>query len=489
MSGKNADAAGSDGSTAAKKLGVVGLAAIVVSSMIGGGIYSLPQNMAEGAAVGAVAIAWLITGAGMYFIANTFRTLSAARPDLTAGIYMYAKEGFGNYAGFTVAWGYWLCQICGNVGYAVITMDALDYFFPGTFAGGNNWESIVGGSLLIWLFNFVVLSGVRQASKANAIATVCKLIPLAFFIVATLFVFKWSNFSSDVWGDVSGGGQKALGSVGSQVKSTMLVTLWAFIGIEGAVVLSGRARSQGDVGKATILGYVAGLAIFVMLSILPFGFMKQAQLAAVPNPSTAGILERIVGDWGGWLMNAGLIVSILGSWLAWTMITAEMPFAAAKDGTFPSAFGRENKNGSPNVSLWVSSILMQIAMLAVYFSNDAWNTMLSITGVLVLPPYLASTAFLWKFCRDRQSGADAGQRTRAMRWALVSGVVGSVYAVWLIYAAGLHYLLDSAVFLALGIPFYAWARRERGLAVFSKRERAFAVLLVLVAVYGVAKML
>mgnify|MGYP004630595705 FL=1 len=143
----------------AGKLGVIGLACIVVSSMVGGGVFSLPQNMAAGASAGAVLLAWLITGVGMYFIANTFSVLSRVKPNLTAGIYMYAREGFGPYVGFTIGWGYWLCQIFGNVGYAVITMDALNYFFPPYFAGGNNLLSIVCGSVLIWGFNWVVLRG------------------------------------------------------------------------------------------------------------------------------------------------------------------------------------------------------------------------------------------------------------------------------------------------------------------------------------------
>ena len=153
-------------------LGVMGLAGIVISSMIGGGIYSLPQNMAQSASVGAVILAWIITGFGMYFIANTFRVLSTVKPKLTSGIYMYAYEGFGGYMGFNIGWSYWLCQIFGNVGYAVITMDALDYFFPGVFTGGNNLASIIGGSILIWGFNFLVLKGVKQATLINLIATV-----------------------------------------------------------------------------------------------------------------------------------------------------------------------------------------------------------------------------------------------------------------------------------------------------------------------------
>ncbi len=160
------------------KLGVWALAGVVVSSMIGGGIYSLPQNMAAGASVGAVLLAWLITGIGVYFLANTFRILSVVKPDLTAGIYMYSRAGFGPYVGFTIGWSYWLCQICGNVGYAVITMDALNYFFPPYFAGGNGIYSIIGGSLLIWGFNALVLKGIKQATIINLIGTVAKIAPL-----------------------------------------------------------------------------------------------------------------------------------------------------------------------------------------------------------------------------------------------------------------------------------------------------------------------
>lgn len=163
------------------KLGVWALAGVVVSSMIGGGIYSLPQNMAAGASVGAVLLAWLITGIGVYFLANTFRILSVVKPDLTAGIYMYSRAGFGPYVGFTIGWSYWLCQICGNVGYAVITMDALNYFFPPYFAGGNGIYSIIGGSLLIWGFNALVLKGIKQATIINLIGTVAKLRRCCFY--------------------------------------------------------------------------------------------------------------------------------------------------------------------------------------------------------------------------------------------------------------------------------------------------------------------
>ena len=302
------------------------------------------------------------------------------------------------------------------------------------------------------------------------------------------FVFTFEKFSFDFLGHLTIYGEKNLGSIGAQIKSTMLVTLWAFIGIEGAVVLSGRAKSQQDVGRATILGFSGGLIIFALISILPYGFMTQAELAAVPNPSTAGGLEAVVGPWGSWLMNIGLIIAVLASWLAWTMITAEIPYAAGKDGTFPGVFARQNSKGSACVSLWSTSILMQLAMLLVYFSNDAWNTMLSITGVMVLPPYLASCLFLWKIGKDNTLARDAPDIKIGIKRALISGVLGAAFALWLIYAAGLQYLLVSIIFLAAGIPVYVWARKQHDLPSFTRAEAIGAAVLVAVAALAIILM-
>ena len=258
-----------------KKLGVMMLAALVVSAMVGGGIFSLPQNMSQGAGAGAVLIAWIITGVGIFFLANTFRILADARPDATTGIYAYARLGFGRFAGFQMAWCYWLCNIFGNVAYAVLLMDSLDYFFPGWFTHGNNIPSIIGGSCVIWLMNFLVLRGVKQAAFLNVVGTICKLVPVVLFIVVMLFVFRFDTFKTDFWGRTFSKAlaDKPLGGILPQIKSTMLVTLWAFIGIEGAVVISGRAKSQRDVGKATVLGFFTCLAIYFLLSMLPFGYI------------------------------------------------------------------------------------------------------------------------------------------------------------------------------------------------------------------------
>ncbi|MDD4816498.1 MAG: amino acid permease [Victivallaceae bacterium] len=478
-----------------KKLGVFALAAIVISAMIGGGIFSLPQNMAQGAAVTAVLIAWVITGVGMFFLANTFRTLADARPDATTGIYAYARLGFGRFAGFQMAWAYWLCNIFGNVGYAVMLMDACNYFFPGTFTNGNNVWSIVGGSLVIWMMNFAVLRGVHQAAFVNTVGTIFKLVPILLFILIMFFAFKWSFFTTDMLGSetVKADNLAPLGGLLGQIKSTMLVTLWAFIGIEGAVVISGQARSQSDVGKATVLGFLGCLVIYVLLSVLPFGRMYQSTLAGLANPSTAPLLADVVGDWGGWLMNVGVIVALLTSWLAFTIMIAQIPYAAAKDGTFPAIFTSENKNGAPNISLWITSLLMQIAMILVFFANNAWNTMLSITSVMILPPYLACTAYLWKLCATGQYPKNLPVKP----WfAMLCGVAGTLYAIWMIYAAGVNYLMTAFIFLMAGIPIFVITRRhairrtadQNDKFVFTKAEKWAAAAICLIAIISILTM-
>lgn len=170
-----------------------------------------------------------------------------------------------------------------------------------------------------------------------------------------IFVFHIDKFDFDFFGKLAVDNGQHLGGLGTQIKSTMLVTLWAFIGIEGAVVLSDRAQSQDDVGKATIMGFVGCLVVYVLLSVLPLWIYDPTGTGRRAYAFTAGVLERAVGQWGSWIMNIGLIIAVLASWLAWTLITAEMPFAAEQSqGTFPRQFSRENANGAPSVSLWVT---------------------------------------------------------------------------------------------------------------------------------------
>lgn len=462
-----------------EKIGLIALVAIVVSSMIGSGIDSLPQNMAESSAVGPVIIAWLICGFGMYFIAKVFIVLSGLRPDLQAGIYMYAREGFGPLAAFVVAWGYWLMTIFSNVAFSVMIMDTLNYFLPGHFKGGNNLASIIGASILIWGFHVLVLRGTRLAGRLNVMGTVAKLVPLVVFVATVVYFLNYSILSHDIWGDQPSESNKPLGSVFSQVLTPLFVALWAFIGIESAVALSGRAKNSKDVSKATLIGFVISLTICLLVSVLPFGVMSQSTLGQLANPSTAGVMKSLTGDWGEWLINVGVLISILSSWLAWTMICAEIPMVAAQNGTFPAAFAIKNDKGAASTSLWVSSAIMQAVLLLVYFANNAWLALLAISAVMVLPAYFTSAAYLIKVCL---TGEYARRASDGRIMAIVSGVIGVIFCLFMVYASEIKYVAMTPLIITLGIPLNIWAKlqNQKSKNIFNQCEYAALLLLLVI---------
>lgn len=457
-----------DGSST-QKIGLIALIAIVVSSMIGSGVDSLPQNMAEKSAVGPIVIAWLVCGFGMFFMAKVFIVLSNIRPDLQSGIYMYAREGFGPLVAFVVAWGYWLMTIFSNVAFSIMIMDTLNYFLPGDFEGGNNLASIIGASILIWGFHVLVLSGTSLAGRLNLVGTIAKLIPLVIFVGTVTYFLNTSAITHDVWGHAPTGANKPLGSILSQVAAPLFVALWAFIGIESAVALSGRAKNSKDVGRATLIGFVVSLLICILVSVLPFGSFSQHTLSEMANPSTAGVMQSLTGLWGEWLINVGVLVSILSSWLAWTMICAEIPMVAAQNGTFPKAFSKKNTKGAASTSLWVSSAMMQAAVVVVYFATNAWLALLAISAIMVLPAYLTSAAYLVKVCI---TGEYARFASNGRTLAIASGMIGVSFCLFMVYASAIEYVAMTPILISLGIPLYIWAKKQDTSAagVFSFQE-------------------
>ncbi|MEZ2696884.1 basic amino acid/polyamine antiporter, partial [Hafnia alvei] len=311
-----------------KKLGLTALTALVLSSMLGAGVFSLPQNMAAVASPAALLIGWTITGVGILFLAFAMLLLTRLRPDLDGGIFTYAKEGFGELIGFCSAWGYWLCAVIANVSYLVIVFAALSFFTDSAghtvFGDGNTWQAIVGESILLWVVHFLILRGVKTAAGINLAATLAKLLPLGLFVVLAAMAFKLDTFKIDFTGIKLGV------PVWEQVKDTMLYTLWVFIGVEGAVVVSARAKHKKDVGLATMLAVISALVVYLLITLLSLGVMPRAELAEIRNPSMAGLMVNMMGPIGEIIIAAGLIVSVCGAYLSWTIMAAEVPFLASQ---------------------------------------------------------------------------------------------------------------------------------------------------------------
>lgn len=462
-------------------LGLGMLTALAVGSMIGSGIFSLPQNMAAHSGAGAILIAWLITFFGMLALAFVFQNLANRKPELTGGVYGYARAGFGDLIGFSSAWGYWASAVIANVSFFVVFFSALGAFPAlGFFGDGNTWQAVVAASLLLWVIHFLILRGVQAAALINMLTTGAKLVPIVLFIAFGVLTFDSALFLADFWGTPQ------LGPVLDQVKNSMLVTVWVFIGIEGASTFSSRARERRSVGRATLLGFLITTTLLVCVSILAMGIMRQPELAGLKNPSAAGVLAHAVGPWGAHLINIGLVISVGGALLAWTMIAAEVPYLAARDGVFPAAFARLNPAGTPAFSLWVSNGLVQLFLLLTLVSSAGYLSLLLLSTAMVLIPYLLCGLYAAKIAL-RRDGYPQGDRGR--RRELLVGTLSAGYGIWLLYAAGAKYLLLSMILYAPGLLLFNQAKRARREHWFTGANIALTaamVTLALVSLYGLA---
>ncbi|MEX3941498.1 basic amino acid/polyamine antiporter [Paraburkholderia sp. BR10937] len=445
-------------STDDQKLSLPVLTAMVVGSMVGAGIYSLPRNFALEAGPTAAVISWCIAGGGMYMLARVFQLLAEIRPDLDSGIFAYARDGFGGYAGFLSAFGYWMAGCFGNVSYWVLIKSTLGAFVP-AFGNGNTPIAIAVSSVGIWAFHWMLLRGIQQATLINAILTVVKILPIFVFIGILSVYARAEPFTDNLAQSASG--------LAPQVKGTMLVTVFVFLGVEGASVYSRYAKKRSDVGAATILGFAFVLLLLVLVTLLPYAHLMRADIAVMRQPSMASVLGAVVGPPGVVFIGGALIVSVLGAYLAWSLICAEVLYASAKADAMPAIFARRNARQLPTTAIWLTSGVVQAFVISTYWSTDAFSLMLRLTSAMALIPYFFVATFGLKAIRALPQSA-MNARTRTLRYATAG--IATIYTLFLLYACGLELLVMSALLYGPGSLLYMWARRERGEALFSRPE-------------------
>lgn len=462
---------------AIRKLSLFALTGMVVGSMVGSGIFSLPRTFGIATGPFGAIIAWCIAAGGMYTLARTFQFLAERKPDLDAGVYAYAKTGFGDYPGFLSALGYWIGSCIGNVSYWVLIKSTLGAFFP-IFGEGNTVVAIVVASIGIWLFHFLILRGVQQAAFINTIVTIAKIVPILIFILILLFSFKAELFQTNFWGGTGMPDKSLL----EQVQATMLVTVFVFLGIEGASVYSRYAQERSHVGVATVVGFLGVTTLMVLVTMLPYAVLQRADIADMRQPSMASVLEAVVGHWGAVFVSIGLLVSVLGAYLAWSLICAEVLSAAGRTRDMPALFGTENANKVPAAALWLTNIVVQLFVISTYWSYDAFSLMLNLTSVMALIPFFLVAAYgVLMNWRGETYETRPQERTRDLIFASIA----VLYTLFLIYSAGMKFLLLSCVLYGPGTVLYFWARLERKAKVFTPIEWVIFATAAIGAVIGI----
>src|SRR6185369_9042693 len=401
-----------------QRLSLFALTAMVVGSMVGSGIFSLPRTFGIATCPFGAIFAWCIAGGGMYTLARVFQALAERKPELDAGVYADAKAGFGDYPGFLSAFGYWIGSCIGNVSYWVLIKSTLGAFFP-VFGDGNTVTAIIVASIGIWLFHFMILRGVQQAAAINTIVTVAKIVPILVFIVILIVSFNADMFRGNFWGGV-GMPDKGLFE---QIRATMLVTVFVFLGIEGASVYSRYAKERAHVGAATLLGFAIVTSLMVLVTMLPYAVLLRAEIAGMRQPSMATVLEAVVGHWGAIFVSIGLLVSVLGAYLAWSLICAEVLSAAGRTRDMPKVFATENQNKVPAAALWLTNIVVQLFVISTYWSSDAFTLMLNLTSVMALIPFFLVAAYAFLMMRRGETYEKRPEeRTRDMTFAGIAVV-------------------------------------------------------------------
>lgn len=441
-----------------RNLGVFPLAMFAVGLTLASGVFSLSGDFAKsGAHTLATLIGWAICGVGMFALTMAFFKLSVVKKNLTSGIYSYANEGFGNYVGFNSAWGYWMSAILAQISFIALLFETIGNFVP-AFGNGATLLSIVVASVVVWALSLLVLRGVNQAVILNAIVVIAKAIPVIVVVIAIIVggAFKWDVFVDNF----SGTGELTLLE---QVKGTVYTTVWIFIGIEGAVVISGRGKNTKISGQATIISFASLFILYVIISVLSMGVMPAKQLAELPNPSLGGVLETVVGPWGATLVNIGVIISLGGALFSYTILCVDSAFGPAEHEAFPAILARKNKNGAPTWSVIISGLIIQLFIIIMYLNNATFQALYALSTSAIMVPYVLSAFYYFKVVMNGEDKEFEGGK-RFVPWLIAIGA--SVYGFWLLYASGTTYILIASLLYAPGTIMYIYNRHKRGKKIF-----------------------
>ncbi|MGW3200340.1 amino acid permease [Streptomyces sp. NPDC001118] len=440
------DAQGS-GSKHARRFGLPVATALVMGNIIGGGIFLLPASIAPYGTVSLVAFAVLTVGAIM--LALVFGRL-AARDPRTGGPYVYAREAFGDFAGFLAAWAYWITTWVSNAALAVAAVGYLDVLIP---VNDHKWTACLAALALQWLPALANFAGTRYVGAVQLVATVLKFVPLLLVAVGGLFFFDPSRL-----GPFNASGHSAVGAV----SASAALLLFSYLGVESAAVSAGEVRNaRRNVGRATVIGTAGAALVYLLGTLSVFGTVAHDRLVTSTAPFSDAVNTMFGGGWGGTAVALAALVSMTGCLNGWTLLSAQTPYAAAKDGLFPAAFGRRRR-GVPTVGVAVTVVLSSLLTAYNYLSGSGkvFEVLVLVTTFTATVPYLLATAAqLFHLVSGRGESVD---RARLVRDSVITALAAA-FSLWLMAGAGYAAVYQGVLFLFAGVLVYAVmaARRQR----------------------------
>ncbi|MCX5203034.1 amino acid permease [Streptomyces sp. NBC_00237] len=434
----------------ARRFGLPIATTLVMGNIIGGGIFLLPASVAPFGTISLLAFGVLTLGA--ICLALVFGKLANQHPK-TGGPYVYAREAFGDFAGFLAAWSYWITAWVSNAALAVAAVGYLDVLFP---LGDSKPAMMLAALLVQWLPAAANLAGTRYVGAVQVVATVLKFAPLLLVAVGGLF-----TFSADNLGPFQASGSGAVGAV----SASAAILLFSYLGVESAAVSAGEVRNpRRNVGRATILGTLGAAFVYLLGTLSVFGNVPHDKLVDSGAPFSDAVNHMFGGTWGGTVVACAAVISILGALNGWTLLSAQTPYAAAKDGLFPAVFATK-KRGVPTVGVIVTVVLASLLTVYNYTagSDGVFEVLVLVTTFTATVPYLLATAAQLYFLLSGQS--ERVNRGRLVRDGVLAALAAG-FSMWLVAGSGYAAVYQGVLFLFAGVIVYACmsARKKRAAA-------------------------
>jgi len=425
-----------------KKLTLAMAVSLVIGNMIGSGIFFLPSSL--GAYGGISILGWLFTSTGALLLAYVFSRLSRLLPNISGGPYIYAREGFGDFPGFLVAWGYILSIWASIAAITVAFVSYLSVFIP--VLATNNVLAALTGLVAIWFLTWINTRAIRTAGSLQLITTILKLIPLVLIAVVGIFYLNPDHFTPFNQSDESSF---------SAITAAAALTLFALLGFESATVPTEDVENaEVNVPRATIIGTLITIIVYILGTVAVMGLISPGNLAN-SNAPFADAAEVIWGPAGRYLIAAGVVISTFGALNGWTILQGQVPIAPARQHLFPPIFARRNQHGSPAVSLIIGSIIVSSLMLMNFSKGmvKAFEFLILVTTTTVLVPYIFAAAAYGVFVFQKRLG-----RKGSIPVQMILPTLAFAYSVWAVAGSGQEPVYWGFILLLLGIPVYAYMK-------------------------------
>ncbi len=424
-----------------RELGLAAAIAIVVGNCIGSGIFTSAASLAIASNPKTAIIAWIITSAGSLLIALSFASLGTAIPR-TGGPIVYTRAAFGDFAGFLIAWTYWIGAWVGNAAIITAFMLYFTYFVPGA---ATPIMAFLITSGVLWFFTIINILGVKGAGRVSIITTVLKVGALVVFIIIAAMHFNPAMLKTVSNVKVSGM---------DTLPAAIAIALWAFVGIESATVPAGEIKNpKKNIRKSTIWGTLIAAAVYIVVSVVGMGVLDQSTLAGSNAPLADIINKATGGTWGGDFIALGALVSTLGASSGWILTTARSAYGASKDRLFPVMFSKIHpKYMTPVTSLIISGLAANVLLIMNYMGtlSSAFNFMLLLATLAFLPAYAFSAAADIVLLKNRSSDFNVFSFLKNSFFALLA----FGYSIYAIYGTGARVVMYGFILMLVGIPVY-----------------------------------